>query len=56
MNNAGKSYIYPEDFHASTRKDMEDIVTININSVVRLTHMVIPGMVERLVLQGLCQT
>ena len=29
---------------------MEDIVTININSVVRLTHMVIPGMVERSVL------
>ena len=56
VNNAGKSYTYPEDFHASTRKDMEDIVTININSVVRLTHMVIPGMVERSVLQRLCQT
>ncbi|PIL33937.1 hypothetical protein GSI_03645 [Ganoderma sinense ZZ0214-1] len=47
VNNAGKSYTYPEDFHASARKDMEDIVTININSVVRLTHMIIPGMVER---------
>lgn len=56
MNNAGKSYAYPEDFHASERKDMEDIVTININSVVRLTHMVIPGMVERSVFQGLHQT
>ena len=47
MNNAGKSYTYPEDFHASARKDMEDIVNINVNSVVRLTHIVLPGMVER---------
>ena len=47
MNNAGKSYNYPEDFHASSRKDMEDIVTVNVNSVVRLTHLILPGMVER---------
>ena len=47
VNNAGKSYQYPEDFHASSDKDMEDIVTINVNSVVRLTKMVLPGMVER---------
>ncbi|EJF60386.1 3-ketoacyl-CoA reductase [Dichomitus squalens LYAD-421 SS1] len=47
VNNAGKSYNYPEEFHASSRKDMEDIVTINVNSVIRLTHIVLPGMVER---------
>ena len=26
---------------------MEDIVNINVNSVVRLTKMILPGMVER---------
>ncbi|OJT02502.1 Very-long-chain 3-oxoacyl-CoA reductase [Trametes pubescens] len=47
INNAGKSYQYPEDFHATKTQDMEDIVTINISSVVRLTKMLLPGMVER---------
>ena len=47
VNNAGKSYQYPEDFSACSEKDMEDIVTINVGSVVRLTRMVLPGMVER---------
>ncbi|KAI0779904.1 3-ketoacyl-CoA reductase [Fomes fomentarius] len=46
VNNAGKSYTYPEDFHGSS-DNMEDIVTINVNSVVRLTRLVLPGMVER---------
>ena len=49
VNNAGKSYTYPEDFHASTAKDMEDIVSINVSSLVRLTRMILPGMVERYV-------
>ena len=49
VNNAGKSYQYPEDFSACSEKDMEDIVTINVGSVVRLTRMVLPGMVERYV-------
>ncbi|KAH9894806.1 3-ketoacyl-CoA reductase [Cubamyces lactineus] len=47
VNNAGKSYNYPEDFYATSAKDMEDIVAINIASLVRLTKMVLPGMVER---------
>ena len=52
VNNAGKSYNYPEDFHATSAKDMEDIVAINIASLVRLTKMVLPGMVERYDLPG----
>ncbi|KAH9851391.1 3-ketoacyl-CoA reductase [Lenzites betulinus] len=47
INNAGKSYNYPEDFHATKEQDMEDIVTINVSSVVKLTKLVLPGMVER---------
>ncbi|RPD78578.1 3-ketoacyl-CoA reductase [Lentinus tigrinus ALCF2SS1-7] len=47
VNNAGKSYAYPEEFHLCSDKDMEDIVNINVNSVVRLTKMILPGMVER---------
>ncbi|KAI9059139.1 3-ketoacyl-CoA reductase [Trametes sanguinea] len=47
INNAGKSYQYPEDFHATSNKDMEDIVTINVASLVKLTKMILPGMVER---------
>ncbi|KAI8994060.1 3-ketoacyl-CoA reductase [Trametes punicea] len=47
VNNAGKSYQYPEDFHATNTKAMEDIVAINVASLVRLTKMILPGMVER---------
>ncbi|TFK84121.1 3-ketoacyl-CoA reductase [Polyporus arcularius HHB13444] len=47
VNNAGKSYSYPEDFHLCSDKDMEDIVNINVSSVVRLTKMILPGMVEK---------
>ncbi|KAI0743358.1 3-ketoacyl-CoA reductase [Daedaleopsis nitida] len=46
VNNAGKSYTYPEDFHAC-KDNMEDIVNVNVNSVVRLTGLILPGMVER---------
>ncbi|KAI0744957.1 3-ketoacyl-CoA reductase [Earliella scabrosa] len=46
VNNAGKSYTYPEDFHASS-DTMDDMVAINVNSVVRLTKLILPGMVER---------
>ncbi|KAI0666631.1 3-ketoacyl-CoA reductase [Trametes maxima] len=47
VNNAGKSYRYPEDYHATDSKDMEDIININVTSVVRITKIILPGMVER---------
>jgi hypothetical protein len=39
----------PVDFVDTPTQEMNDIVTINVNGTLRVTHMVLPGMVQRFV-------
>lgn len=47
VNNVGKSHNMPVTFAETTEEEMEDIVEINVVSVLRVSKMVIPGMVSR---------
>lgn len=40
----------PTYFAETTEQENEDIVTININGTVRVTHAVLPGMIQRSVI------
>ena len=50
VNNVGKSHTMPAYFAETTEQENEDIVTININGTVRVTHAVLPGMIQRSVI------
>lgn len=52
VNNVGKSHQGPVDFAEAPTQEVEDILTINVNATVRVTKMILPGMVQRYV----CQT
>lgn len=47
VNNVGVSYRYPMFFHELTDSEVQDLMTMNIDSTVWMTRMVIPGMVDR---------
>ncbi|KAJ9474597.1 Very-long-chain 3-oxoacyl-CoA reductase [Pseudozyma hubeiensis] len=47
VNNVGKSHNMPVTFAETTEEEMEDIIEINVVSVLRVSRMIIPGMVER---------
>lgn len=47
VNNVGVSYRYPMFFHELTDSEVQDLMTMNIDSTVWMTRMVIPGMLER---------
>jgi len=47
VNNVGISYRYPMFFHELTDSEVQDLMTMNIDSTVWMTRMVIPGMVDR---------
>jgi len=47
INNVGVSYRYPQYYHEITDEEAENLITMNINSTVAMTRMVLPGMVER---------
>jgi len=47
VNNVGKSYDEPTFFQDLPDQDMIDIVEININAALKVTKIVIPGMVSR---------
>lgn len=49
VNNVGKSHAYPVYFAESEASELSDIIAINISATVRITRMVLPGMIKRCV-------
>jgi 17beta-estradiol 17-dehydrogenase / very-long-chain 3-oxoacyl-CoA reductase len=47
INNVGVSYRYPMFFHELTNDEVQDLMTMNIESTVWMTRMVLDGMVAR---------
>ncbi|KAJ6809086.1 very-long-chain 3-oxoacyl-CoA reductase 1-like [Iris pallida] len=47
INNAGVSYPYAKFFHELDEETMRSIIKVNVEGTTRVTHAVIPGMVER---------
>jgi len=47
VNNAGLSYPYARYFHEVDEELMRSLIRINVEGVTRVTHAVLPGMVER---------
>ncbi|GAA5947102.1 hypothetical protein JCM3765_002158 [Sporobolomyces pararoseus] len=47
INNVGKSYEEPTFFQDLPDQDMNDIVEINVNATLKVTKLVVPGMVSR---------
>ncbi|KAL8286926.1 hypothetical protein RQP46_003932 [Phenoliferia psychrophenolica] len=47
INNVGKSYDEPMFFQNLPDKDLADIVEINVNATLKVTKLVVPGMVAR---------
>ncbi|KAF8435372.1 hypothetical protein L210DRAFT_3622650 [Boletus edulis BED1] len=47
VNNAGKSHTLPSYFAETAEQEIEDIVTVNIMGTLRVTHAILPGMIQR---------
>ncbi|GAA5896899.1 SDR family oxidoreductase [Sporobolomyces salmoneus] len=47
INNVGKSYEEPTFFQDLPDQDMNDIVEINVNATLKVTKLVVPGMISR---------
>ncbi|KAF8531611.1 3-ketoacyl-CoA reductase [Gautieria morchelliformis] len=47
VNNVGKSHDMPTDFVEVPEQEMHDILHININSTLRITRIVLPGLIAR---------
>lgn len=47
VNNVGVSYRYPRYFHELPDDEVQSLMTMNIDSTVWMTRMVLPGMLER---------
>lgn len=47
INNVGMSYRYPRYFHELPDEEVKSLLTLNIDSTVYMTRMVLPGMLER---------
>lgn len=47
INNVGMSYSYTKYFHELNDEDTQGLITMNIESTLWMTRMVLPGMLER---------
>lgn len=47
INNVGASYRYPRYFHELPDEEVQHLMTMNIDSTVWMTRMVLPGMIEQ---------
>lgn len=47
VNNVGRSQSFPADFVDAPVEEVDSILSININSVVKVTRAVLPGMIQR---------
>ncbi|KAM3404593.1 hypothetical protein ACQJBY_007596 [Aegilops geniculata] len=47
VNNAGVSYPYARYFHEVDEELMRSLIRVNVEGITRVTHAVVPGMVER---------
>ncbi|KAL4783629.1 very-long-chain 3-oxoacyl-CoA reductase [Aspergillus varians] len=47
VNNVGKSHSIPVPFALTPEDEMSDIITINCTGTLRVTHLVVPGMIQR---------
>ncbi|EMD37738.1 hypothetical protein CERSUDRAFT_114366 [Gelatoporia subvermispora B] len=47
VNNVGRSYNMPTDLVDTSEEELDNILKINVNATVKVTHMLLPGMVSR---------
>lgn len=47
VNNVGKSHTYPVYLAECDPSELSDIIAVNVGATVRITRMVLPGMVKR---------
>ncbi|KAG2069964.1 NAD(P)-binding protein [Suillus decipiens] len=47
VNNVGKSNAIPTYFVEAAEQESVDIVTVNVNATIRVTHAVLPGMIQQ---------
>ena len=46
VNNVGKSHNVPVYFAETPKDEMADIISINVNATLRVTHGILPGMIK----------
>ena len=47
INNVGKSHDIPVAFAETSEQEMEDIINVNCHGTLKVTRLVVPGMVQR---------
>ena len=47
INNVGKSHYLPVTFAQTPPDEIDDIITVNVNATLKVTSLVLPGMIKR---------